>query len=242
MTRPVDTVLFREATEPDPYEGALAEAGFRPVSIPVLRFDFVNQTALRAALEAPDAYGGLILTSPRAVEALGEVLPWLPAENARWHSRPVFVVGPATAARARRLGFDPEGEASGSAELLADYITRRSWAAPLLFLCSNRRRDVLPDRLAAAAVPVEELCVYETHPRTDLDLAAYPGLRWAVFFSPSGIEAAVQARGIDWRQVHKAAIGPTTAEALAARGWSAAAVAAEPTPEALVRALRRETA
>ena len=234
---PAHVLLLRSGSGPDRYEEAFAAAGYETTTVPVLAFTFVHQDALRRRLERPHSYGGLVLTSPRAVEALADVLQWLPSETAAWHTRPAFAVGPATAAELRAIGFEPEGEDSGSAALLADHVADRSLAAPLLFLCGSRRRDALPDGLGAAGIRFDELCVYETHLRDPLDLTAVPAPRWAVFFSPSGVEAAQSATGIDWAGVRKAAIGETTAGALAAQGWRPDAVAAEPSPEAIVAAV-----
>lgn len=235
-------LLLREPDGVDPYEEAFRDAGYEPVSVPVLRFTFVNQALLRANLERPAAYGGLLLTSPRAAEALAEALSWLPSETVRWHARRVFAVGPATAAVLREAGFAPEGEGSGTADMLADYITRQEFDGPLLFLCGNRRRDVLPDRLRAAGVPLDELCVYETHLRDGLDLTSFRPPFWAAFFSPSGVEAVQRAGGFAAGAVRCAAIGLTTAEALAQAGQPPVAVAADPTPEALVAAVLRADA
>jgi uroporphyrinogen-III synthase len=80
--------------------------------------------------------------------------------------------------------------------------------------------------------------VYDARPIGTLDFSPHPAPDWVVFFSPSGVKAAQNARGIEWDRVRKAAIGPTTAEALAEAGWTAAAVARAPEPVALAGALR----
>jgi uroporphyrinogen-III synthase len=108
---------------------------------------------------------------------------------------------------------------------------------PLLFLSGHRRRDVLPERLMGAGVPFEELVVYETHPVDSLDMSRHPAPDWLVAFSPSGLDAVRDANDLDREQVRIAAIGPTTAEAWRAAGWTVAAVAAAPTPMAVADAL-----
>lgn len=234
--------LLREAEESDPYEESLEAAGFRARSFPVLAFRLVRQEELREALGHPSAYSGLILTSPRAVEALSEAMVWLPHQQPAWHAKHVFAVGPCTAAALEEIGFEPEGEESGSGGLLAAYISQRVQAEgleePLLFLCGSRRREELPEHLQKEGIPFEELCVYETLLRTDLGFPDRVVPDWVVFFSPSGVEAARQAQGLDWSAVRRAALGPTTAAALEEAGWKPQAVAAEPTPEALADALR----
>ena len=53
----------------------------------------------------------------------------------------------------RALGLRPVGEEAGHAVALADYIEANRPSKQLLFLCGDRRRDVLPDRLRAAGMP-----------------------------------------------------------------------------------------
>jgi uroporphyrinogen-III synthase len=138
----------------------------------------------------------------------------------------------------RDLGLTPVGATSGDAATLAEIICQQSFSAPLLFLSGNRRRDALPDQLSAEGIAFEEICVYETHLRTDLALDTLPVLDWLAFFSQSGVEA-VQQSGFDATAVHKAAIGPTTAQAIEAAGWTVDALAQQPTPEALAAAIKR---
>lgn len=227
-------LLLREPEAPDPYEEALRANGFRAASVPVLAFDYVGQERLREVLAAPDAYGGLIATSPRSVRTLAEVWPQTGTQNT-WLAKPTYVVGPRTAEEMRRLGFDPKGEGAGSAEALAPLIAPAD--RPLVFLCGNRTRDVLPTSLRAAGIPFEPVRVYKTRLRNDLDFSSLEAPSWLVFFSPSGLEAVQREKGIDLHHVKKAAIGPTTAAALQSAGLPPDAVAGTPTPEALLHAL-----
>ena len=233
---PRRVLLLRSPSAPDPYMQALEEAGFRAACEPVLRFVFPHQQALSERLARPAHYAGLIVTSPRAVRALSDTLAEPSVQSAAWKAKPAYAVGPRTAEALRALGFAPEGEETGEAAALADYIARRAKGAPLLFLCGNRRRETLPERLREEGVPFEEQVVYETHARADLDLAEHAG--WLAFFSPSGIEAVRQARGVDPSALRFAAIGSTTTAALTEEGWTVEAVAAAPTPAALAAAIR----
>ena len=229
--------LLRSGDDPDPYERLLETAGFQARSIPVLRFELLNDESLRRTLERPKDYDGLVVTSPRAVDALADAISWLPSENMLWHAKAVFAIGPRTADAARAIGFEPVGEDAGSAENLAAFISRRHLARPLLFLSGDRRKDTLPEVLKEAGIGVEEVCVYRTIPRTDLDFRAMEQPDWAVFFSPTGLEALESARGIDLHSVSIAAIGETTADALRKAGYHVRAAADRPTPEALIAAM-----
>lgn len=227
-------LLLREPASPDPYEEALRANGFRASSVPVLAFDHVGQDRLQEVLSSPEKYGGLIATSPRSVRSLAGVWPRTP-ESQRWLAMPAYVVGPRTAEEMRRLGFEPVGEEAGSADVLAPLIAPSP--LPLVFLCGNRTRHVLPRRLRTAGIPFEPVLVYSTHLRDDLDFTGMERPSWVVFFSPSGLEAARHATGLDLNQIRRAAIGPTTADALESAGLPPDAVADAPDPEALARAL-----
>lgn len=72
---------------------------------------------------------------------------------------------------------------------------------PLLFPCSNLRRDSLPSALQQAGVGLEEVVSYCTRPHPDIsadisslvaDKMAAGGVVYAVFFSPSGVEHALE--------------------------------------------------
>ena len=130
-----------------------------------------------------------------------------------------------------------EGETGSGADLAA-FIADADPQAPLLFLCGNRRRDELPDRLQAEGIAFDELTAYETHSRTDLTLPPPGQETWLSFFSPSGLDAALQAEtegALD--EYHCAAIGSTTAGALEEAGLVVDAVAQSPPPEGLVDAV-----
>lgn len=226
-------LLLRSAREPDPYVAALEHAGFTAQCVPVLHFETVNREELAEHIQRPAAYAGLVLTSPRAVQALAGL------DLSAWRSRPTYVVGPATAAAAASLGLRPIGEEAGDADALADVMVETSVERPFLFLCGDRRRDTLPERLHAAGVAFEELVVYRTFGDAEAlgDVLARRRPDWLVFFSPSGVDAAAPLAGPSWNRILKAAIGPTTAEALRDAGHAPAAVADAPTPEALADAL-----
>ncbi|NND47337.1 MAG: uroporphyrinogen-III synthase, partial [Woeseiaceae bacterium] len=98
------------------------------------------------------------------------------------------------------------------------------------------RRETLPQALADHDLALREVVVYHAEPRTDpAPPADVPA--WVVFFSPRGVALATEHLALPWDRLRKAAIGPSTAEALRAHGWTPDAVAVAPTPAALVDAL-----
>lgn len=226
-------VLLRAApSEPDPYVAAFEAAGFEAVCLPVLEVEMVEEgvSAIGERLARPEAYGGLVLTSRNAVPALDAHRERL----APWRAKPTYAVGPATAEAARALGLRAVGEEAGYGSVLAARIVADASSRPLLFLAAADRRPDLPQALAAAGVPFEEVTVYRKVARP-VRLAGAPN--WVAFFSPSGVAVAESSPGFPWAQARLAAIGWTTAEALREAGHPPAAVAAEPTPQSLVAAV-----
>jgi len=211
---------------------------------PVLTFAFPNQDSLANRLARPEEYGALLATSPRVASALSRLFDDRRDLMEAWHDRTAYAVGPKTARRLREVGLTPKGEEAGEAASLAARIVEEGPSTPVLFLCGNRRRETIPDRLQAEEVPFEELVVYETKTRRDLTLPSPqpPGWTWLVFFSPSGLEAVERAGTIDTTRYRLAAIGPTTGGVLNEAGYDVEAVASEPSPEALVSALRSDGA
>lgn len=230
-------LLLRSPSNPDPYVAIFSGMGWDARCVSALRFVFPYQEALQQRLASPSTYGGLVLTSPRGVEAIRRVSEQHPTILSGWREKQAYAVGPKTAAELRKLGFNPEGEEAGGATDLLSVIAKKKHPKPLLFPCSNRRRDTIPDGLAEANIPYEEIVVYETHPREDLELDA-DSVTWVVVFSPSGMEALQHAGPEVLQRVRIAAIGPTTAQAIRETGYPVEAVAEQPAPESLASALQ----
>ncbi|XP_039767577.1 uroporphyrinogen-III synthase isoform X2 [Ornithorhynchus anatinus] len=243
---------------PDPYVAELGLWGLEATLIPVLSFEFLSLHSFREKLSHPEDYGGLIFTSPRAVEAVG--LCWgrgrPPAEwegslKDQWNAKPVYAVGQATASLAGRMGLAPQGQHCGNAEKLAEFICSREAAAPtpapLLFPCGAVKGEALPAMLRDKGVPMESITVYRKAPRPGLreSLRGYfstQGVPASItFFSPSGLtytlEHLRELSGDAFRQIKLAAIGPTTARAMAAAGLPVSCSARGPTPRDLADAI-----
>ncbi|XP_029056929.1 uroporphyrinogen-III synthase isoform X3 [Monodon monoceros] len=207
-------------------------------------------------LSHPEGYGGLIFTSPRAVEAVELCLEkdnktevWRKSLQEKWNAKSVYVVGNATASLVNKIGLHTEGENCGNAEKLAEYIcSRESSALPLLFPCGTLKREILPKMLKDKGIPVESLTVYQTipHPGIQGNLNSYysqQGIPASItFFSPSGLTHSLkhiqELSGDNIDQIKFVAIGPTTAHALAAQGLPVSCTAESPTPQALAAGIR----
>ncbi|KAI5781458.1 tetrapyrrole biosynthesis, uroporphyrinogen III synthase [Geopyxis carbonaria] len=229
-------------------------APFTPHFVPVLQHTHRNLPTLTTFLSTPAALASIsaiIITSQRAAEALGAVLPALPAATAAAivaHTQ-VYVVGPTTQAAVLALGFPAahvRGAEAGNGAALSEVILRDRPApatARMLFLVGETRRDIIPRKLKGSGVELVEMVVYETITRKgfggefraaveEVDHGDGRG-GWVVVFSPQGAAEAVEAlKGrAGWRV---AAIGPTTEEAL---GRQPDVVARRPSAEGLWEAV-----
>uniref|UniRef100_A0A8C6DGM3 Uroporphyrinogen-III synthase n=1 Tax=Moschus moschiferus TaxID=68415 RepID=A0A8C6DGM3_MOSMO len=215
----------------DPYVRELGLYGLEATLIPVLSFEFLSLPSLSEKLSHPEGYGGLIFTSPRAVEAVERCLQkdtkaeaWKKSLKEKWNAKSVYVVGNATASL---------GESS---------------ALPLLFPCGTLKREILPKMLKDKGIPLESVTVYQTvpHPGIQGNLTSYysqQGVPASItFFSPSGLTHSLkhiqELSGDSIAQIKFVAIGPTTAHALATQGLPVSCTAESPTPRALAASIR----
>ena len=185
----------------DEYFSAFDDGHYRPQFIPVLEHTFnkrslsqieyliVTSAFVPSGNNRPriQQYGGIILTSQRAVEAFVSVITKLrqqdvPVDELLPSTVKLYVVGPATARslRASEVACSVVGEQSGSGDALALFIldhyntvdmsevSTTNQRRPLLFLVGEQRRDIIPRTLQHETLPaeervaVDELTVYET--------------------------------------------------------------------------------
>jgi uroporphyrinogen-III synthase len=293
------------------------DAGLRPLFVKLLDFEFVNSDVLCHAMcklgfhlhaETASAgqhrhYQGLILTSPRAAEAVAQVIMrsrvQIMENTARdsvatmehnahvLSSLPIFAVGNASSKPLEKLGAVNIQKGFSNAELLALHLCERvrsgrtigtcddeckvatnpdtTQGAPFLFLCGDKRRDCIPRILKEQGIQLEELVVYRSCMVDQVHIPYERGsssdIECAAFFSPSGVNTVlsrpVSFRGMemassacgthdafDWNNVKKAAIGKTTASAIAhfsqdrrEAAWAPVAIAEKPTASQLVTAV-----
>ncbi|KAA8910538.1 tetrapyrrole biosynthesis, uroporphyrinogen III synthase [Sphaerosporella brunnea] len=271
--RSVPIILLKTKSSPtDPYDDQFSAPSFtsnaslkpKPIFVPVLQHKPINLDRLThhittnniSSTDAAAAYSGLIITSQRAVEAVGSVLAKLaaPIDLANFlATTKVYVVGPATRAAVVLLGFaenNVRGAHCGNGAVLANYILADHAAgqAPLLFLNNNRRGDVIPRTLITAPTPValHELVLYETGVVAEfrnqfcdvMEDTRMVGMRWVVVFSSTGADVALEVleelggaeEGV---RTFWAVIGPTTEAHLVGLGWKPEVVAKTPSPAGL---------
>ncbi|KAG2175161.1 hypothetical protein INT44_007649 [Umbelopsis vinacea] len=247
MTTPNILLLKEKAkNHSDPYETYFTELKFNCMFVPVLEHCLTHLEDLQSMLNnTSEDYAGMVVTSKRAVDALSQVWPSLDTTaKQRWIERPVFTVGPSTGIMVRELGLRSVGETSGCAQRLGQEIiqqlqdVRQQKPVRLLFLVGDKRRDELPAMMKNASIVMDEILVYETQLRKDLEDAIQDTIttlsppNWVVVFSPSGSKALdILYHTLQKKKYSKpriAAIGQTTSKHLKDRGYEVDAVAEKP--------------
>lgn len=138
MTVQKSTVLLLKSQKSgdkiDKYEVTLQEAGYKTCQVKTLDFKYINLDLLYKELNNPDDYSGIILSSPRCVNACclslnGEAI------DPKWKTRNNFVVGETTYETAlEKLDLKCEGSETGNAENLAAKIIAGNFCN-ILYLC-----------------------------------------------------------------------------------------------------------
>lgn len=240
----------------DSYISVLGQQGGYDVTcIPVLDFHFVNLDLLTEALNRPDDYSCLLMTSQRAVDAISKAAD---AEaggghlRSNWSGKTTFVVGSATGQLAESIGLKVKGAESGNSEKLATILIEDMFSdsclssKPVLFPCGNLKLETLPSSLRAAGLAMKCLTVYETTADGNLkqNLETFISnngcVEYIVFYSPSGVKYAfhlLQQLGFLANDVKLVAIGPTTEKAIVTNGGTVWGTSAQPNAEQLLQLL-----
>lgn len=257
MTRAPRIVVTREAADAGAVLHALEGEGFEGWAVPTIAIGPpLDPMPLEAALRDLARFDWLAVTSSHAVRAVCTRANW----NAMWESARsrlrVAAAGPGTAARLTSVGVPVTVTAEpGGARALASTLettiadltgTRILW--PRADLASLDFRDRLTARGADVVAPI----AYRTQAVPTAELMplvaalADGAVQGLTFFSPSSANSLARVLGGTLSrlagQVTMAAIGPTTAEALAVLGAPADVVAPAPTARALAEALARHFA
>ena len=202
----------------------------------------VDWGPLDGALDRLESYAAVAFTSPRAAAAVGNRLA-----GRRKPPKPNTLVWAAGEATQSALGglLGPVRTAAvadlalhGAAEALARAMLEAGTDGPVLFPCGDNRRDALPDRLRSCGLRVDEVVCYRSVLASKAAAqAAADRSTVLVVASPSVADLLIRACPPNARP-DLVAVGPTTAAAARASGWSPAAVADRPSVEALAAAVR----
>lgn len=225
-------LLTRNEAADDSMARRAERAGYAVARLALFTTEAGQDTGtLLRLLDTVDPSTALAWTSRRAGEALtGAVLP---RHREILNRIPLFAVGEESASPMASRGFRiSTPPAAAGAKELARWIldqTKASGVSRVVFLRGNRALPHLKQDLESAGVRVEALEVYQTRPLSvDVSpvLKALHGgaLAYAVFFSPSGIDALERlldgpSRTRLRQTVHAVARGGTTLQALKDRGY-----------------------
>lgn len=241
-------LLFRAPKEgtTDLFEKELREHKYKPVSIPVLDFNYINIDKLSQCLIQYRDYSAIVFTSQRAVEAT-QLSISDSSKEVNYSDLTCYVVGGSTCKAAKDAGFNAVYGDAGNAEKLAEYIITEEKCRdkPILYPCGNLRRDTLSKKLKEAGFCLNEIEVYETVRNKSIklkveELIQHQGLpEYVVYFSPSGVqytEDIVSSGILPLDQLKVIAIGPTTEKELREKDIPVYSVASIPDPEGLIQA------
>ncbi len=211
---------------------------------PLISFTAPNDWApLDHALERLSGYGAVAVTSPRAAAAVAlrvklreragppEALPAVWAGGTATLAALGDVLGPVRTPT-------ESSTVDGAAATLARAMVNANVVGPVLFPCGETRREELPAILRRQGIQVDEVVCYRSV------LAGEPAahaaaIRGSVIVVASSGVAHLLARACPpASRPDLLAVGPTTAASARASGWPPAAVAAEPTAEAVAAAVR----
>ncbi|XP_035206737.1 uroporphyrinogen-III synthase-like isoform X2 [Stegodyphus dumicola] len=248
-------VLFKTeagGTSRDDYVEILQKSGIVAKVISPLTFAFINEEKLGISLKNPKDFSGIIFTSKRAVEAVSGVLKKCDKSIiSEWKYKTNFAVGESTSDLARTvLDLHTVGKDCGSSEKLCSLIKSNyvPLEKPLLFPCSNKRQDTIPEILPSCGVHVEEVICYETVSNPNMrdlweNLLSDKGLpELLVFFSPSGVEFSYKmiksSYAGDFKQLKCIAVGPTTEKTLSDLSMPVLKTAQRPSPGAVCIAVK----
>lgn len=231
-------VLTRSAEDCKAWAQRLEALGLVPIAYPCISTEPIDSPGLRAALAAGAAYAEwLILTSRRGVEATRRLLDGGPPESLK-----IAVVGPATAAAAKRafgrVDLVGTGTAAALGDVLAAALPSTEWATPVLLAVAANAGNTIAERLAGRVV-LQRVDVYQTVPcRPAETKQALSGLaaHAVLFASPSAVTGFVNRTDIDV-DTPFVTIGAATSNAVRRHGLTVAAEAARPNLEGLLEAL-----
>ena len=224
-------------TRPLEDSGAIAEAltrrGYQPVIEPMLAIRWLD-----APVPDKTRYQGVLLTSANGARALARLVAW--------RDLPVWTVGEASAAEARRLGFITVSAAAGDVAALAALAGSEidPKAGPLLQVAASRLAGDLAGSLTARGFTIDKAVLYEAEAADAFSpaltaLLTEGGLDLALFFSPrtagTFVTLARDRLAPDaLREVTALALSAAVTEALEPLSWRSVRTAERPSQEALL--------
>jgi len=267
-------VLLNSNESNDDYKQEIDDKNIENLSVIQLspiEFNYVNTNELIEALTNVEFWSAVCITSKRCCDAIINAINCSNNNNVidiwKTNNKKVFVIGDKSSDYLQsKLGWQSIGSHCGSAEMLASFMIDNYkdelTCKPILFPCSQLRRDSLPNMLTKAGMNVNEITVYETIPNrhlgeriaqlnsyiTDcLEKSTFNTLKLCfVFFSPSGLSSVypllldlilTDHKIRDKLDVKYIAFGGTTCTALQQLALNVWFTSPKPNPKSLAQAL-----
>ena len=241
-------LLTRAAERAGGLAEGLREQGARVDTRPTIALEPpLDPRAAREAVRGLGEFDWVVFTSANGVRFFDALYRELDDHDAQDLPR-IAVIGPATAREAESVGYRVTLVAEdSSSEGLADALTGGiTPGAVVLVVRPEVARPVLPRALQAIGATARPVAFYRNRPAEDVAqvAAAVSAGNYDVVLlsSPSSLERLLEARPRERELLMSAlartrivAIGPVTASAVERHGLSCAAVARQPTDEAVLR-------
>ena len=195
-------------------------------SIAFIETEMIEDASLRQTIiELSSQQLTVAFTSMNAVDA---VVKYLDDRKPNWK---IYCIGMATKELVKNyFGESVIAGTTDSASTLADIILRDKNVVLIIFFCGDRRRDELPEKLAANKIEINEIVVYKTIATPKTVKMDYDAI---IFYSPSAAESFFSINKINARTI-LFAIGDTTANEIKKYTTNKIIVGERPGKESLV--------
>lgn len=192
------------------------------------------------------SFTGMILTSPRSVEAVKLILTKNPNILDKWKEYPIYCIGTSTENLVKKyLNLSNcYGSHCGNSENLAKFIFNdfKLKKKSLLYPCSEISRDTIENYLLKNGYQIEKIISYKTMPcetlHNDIERIFKLIPEIIVFFSPSIVNNLLLALGERAKilnEIKIIAIGSITEQSLINSGFTVNGVSEKPEPESLLK-------
>jgi uroporphyrinogen-III synthase len=197
------------------------------------------------SVNTPDLNGvqGILVTSANGIRALARICPQ--------RDLGIWAVGPASAAEARRLGYDHvhhgDGDVAALAALVREHLVPAGGA--LLHVAGTRLAGDLAGMLGDAGYEYRRAVLYEAQTATELSATAQGEIKsglvsGAVFFSPRTAETftrLIVSAGLSdaCAQMTAFCLSAAVAEKVSRLGWGDVVVAEQPHEKSLITSVLR---
>ncbi len=249
--RGVTIGVTRPAAQAEPQVQAIVAAGGYPVLMPLIDIQPVDDwNAVDDCLQSLARYQWIAFTSANAVEQFLGRLTAIGRDVRQLAHCQLACIGASTAAALRKFSLQADlvPPAFRAEELAESLLARMTAGQRVLWPRANRGRDVLPERLRAAGVRLDEVVVYRhvdlpALPDEALDLLVQGRLDWMGLSSPSIAQQwatllAPLTFPAGQRRPRIACISPVTAAAAVQAGLNVDVVAEVFTWDGLLQAIQ----